>query len=88
MSVMNGFLLTGSVTAIVLVGCANIRMQKFVMGKGGGRMKKIALGVEQDLRKFFLNDVRVKLVLVNAKELEQPIPMDPELLRDLISKRD
>ncbi|XP_065209854.1 GTPase Era, mitochondrial [Planococcus citri] len=59
----------GSVTAIVLVGCKNLRMQKFIMGKGGGRMKKIALSVEQDLRKYYLNDVRVKLVLVDESQL-------------------
>lgn len=65
------FCFAGSVTAVVLVGCKNLRTQKFIMGKGGGRMKKIALAVEQDLRKFFLNDVRIKLVLVDKNELEK-----------------
>lgn len=61
----------GSITVVVLIGCKNLRTQKFIMGKGGGRMKNIALAVEQDLRKFFLNDVRVKLVLVDRNELEK-----------------
>ena len=61
----------GSVTAVVLIGCKKLRMQKFVMGKGGRRMKSIALAVEQDLRKFFLNDVRVKLVLIDEERMKE-----------------
>lgn len=37
------------------------------MGKGGSRIKKIAADVEQNLRQFYLNDVHIRLILLDEE---------------------
>lgn len=37
------------------------------MGKGGSRIKKIAADIEQNLRQFYLNDVHIRLILLDEK---------------------
>lgn len=47
----------------MLLNVKNERTKKLILGAGGSRIRQIATDIEQSLRSFYLNDVRLKLVV-------------------------
>ncbi len=60
-------LFAGAVSVIARITTKNSRTVKLVIGPDGQRIRKIAQDVEQCLRKFYLKDVMVRLIVEEGR---------------------
>ncbi|KAK0174644.1 hypothetical protein PV327_010398 [Microctonus hyperodae] len=63
-----GVLPDGSMQTVVAVASPNDRASKIVMGKGGGRVKTVAILAEQELCKIFNTSVKLKIAVKFLKD--------------------
>lgn len=66
-----GVLPDGSMQTVVAITCPNDRVSKLVMGKGGERVKTVAILAEQELCQVFNTSVQLKIAVKFSKDKDE-----------------
>ncbi|KAK0160698.1 hypothetical protein PV328_008082 [Microctonus aethiopoides] len=66
-----GVLPDGSMQTVVAITCPNDRVSKLVMGKGGERVKTVAILAEQELCQVFNTSVKLKIAVKFSKDKDE-----------------